>query len=403
MYRWFSGLLAAALMMVLAISASASPVEQTASLRKGALVALAGTPHLWIADDAGVLHWAGDTRALAGRAVDWGNKREVSLIELRALRRGAPWLSAGLLKDGAPIFFVKWETADPAPLLLHIQSIADVELFGIDGDNYGQFVLDRAVWEERFGMAAAGLRSGVLASVVAATAVAKAPAASAALAGSTPGTAGVLANAITAEEREAFLQSVLDATDSRTVTKWTEPIRVQLRRSSFPSQPELVDSMVREVSGLIGGHPISRVPGEGNVVIDFVQLSEVKAQHPTALGWASYSTSRATGALRQCTITVAQDPETAYGSAVRHFSPAMKTDLLGVVVRHEFGHCLGLGHNRSTKSFMSYEYDGLDSYYTSGSRAGNYLDFDRALLRTLYHASVRPGMKEDAIRRLFGN
>jgi hypothetical protein len=137
-----------------------APLRQGAP---GAVVALRGTPHLWIADAEGIFHWAGDTRALAGRTVDWGSRREASLDEVRALRRGDPWLSAGLLKIGDPIYFVKWETDQDRPTLLHIQSIGDVELFGIDAGNYGTYVLDQAAWEQRFGLPAAGLPRGVLA------------------------------------------------------------------------------------------------------------------------------------------------------------------------------------------------------------------------------------------------
>ena len=55
------------------------------------------------------------------------------------------------------------------PQLLHIQSIGDVELFGINGSNYGNFVIDRPAWEARYGISAAGLQRGVLASAVPAT------------------------------------------------------------------------------------------------------------------------------------------------------------------------------------------------------------------------------------------
>ena len=128
----------------------------------GAVIALQGTPHLWIADEQGVLHWAGDTRALAGRHVRWDNRIEVTLAQLQGLHRGDPWLSAGLLKDGDPIYLVKWETEWPQPRLLHIQSIADVELFVINASNYGNFVLDLATWEQRFGISAAGLQRATL-------------------------------------------------------------------------------------------------------------------------------------------------------------------------------------------------------------------------------------------------
>src|SRR5689334_7250977 len=87
----------------------AAPAEQ-ATPDSGAIVALAGTHHLWVADGQGVLHWAGDTRALARRAVDWTNRIDVDVERLKAYRRGDPWLSAGLLKMGDSIYLPKWET-----------------------------------------------------------------------------------------------------------------------------------------------------------------------------------------------------------------------------------------------------------------------------------------------------
>ena len=41
--------------------------DAQSTLGRGAVVALRNTPHIWVADDVGVLHWAGDTRALATR------------------------------------------------------------------------------------------------------------------------------------------------------------------------------------------------------------------------------------------------------------------------------------------------------------------------------------------------
>ena len=391
MNRLLAGLLAAVLCLATALPAGAAPVVQTA-LPHGALIGLAGTPHLWVADEVGVLHWAGDTRALDGKTVSWGSRRDVSLTALRALRRGAPWLSAGLLKDGDPIYFVKWETADPAPALLHIQSIADVELFGIDATNYGQFVLDRAAWEQRFGFSAATLRRGTLASAIPTTL--PAPTSSAAV-------RGVLATALTAAERTAFIESALDATTTRRVTKWIRPVRVEVRRSNFASQGALIDGVIAEASTLVNGLGISRVASGGDIIIDFVPLAELQQTDPEALGYAQYFTTT-TGAMGICEIVVAHDPQSAYGDQVRHFSPQMMTDLLGLVVRHEFGHCLGLGHNTSTESFMSYSFSGLNAFYSSGARAARYNDFDRALIRTLYHSAITPGIPEVGLRELFG-
>ena len=144
------------------------PAQAQTSFAHGTVVALHGTPHLWFADAQGVLHWGGDTRALAGKHIAWNNRIEVTLDRLRTLPIGDPWLSAGLLKDGDPIYLVKWEADWELPQLLHIQSIKDVELFGINGSNYGNFVLDKGTWEQRFGIAAAGLQRGVLAPAAAA-------------------------------------------------------------------------------------------------------------------------------------------------------------------------------------------------------------------------------------------
>ena len=142
---------------------------QASPLGSGTTIKLRGTPHLWIADDQGTLHWAGDTRALAGKHVNWGNQVEVSIEQLRALPIGDPWLSAGLLKDGDPIYLVKWETAWTVPKLLHIQSLDDVSLFGINGSNYGRFVLDVPTWEARYGLTASGLERQALPSAVSTT------------------------------------------------------------------------------------------------------------------------------------------------------------------------------------------------------------------------------------------
>ena len=142
----------------------------------GAVVGLAGTAHLWIADTQGMLHWAGDTRALAGRSVQWGNHTEVSLDQLRLMQRGDPWLTAGLLKSGDPIYFVKWETSELSPQLLHILSIADVELFGINSANYGALILDSTAWRLRYAIDPATLTMGTLPSATGVTPAVVAPA-----------------------------------------------------------------------------------------------------------------------------------------------------------------------------------------------------------------------------------
>ncbi len=158
---WFSVLLVAGLLGSILIPAST--VQARSVFAHGTVVALQGTPHLWFADAQGILHWGGDTRALAGRPINWNNRVEVSSEQLRTLSRGAPWLSAGLLKDGDPIYLAKWETDWPEPRLFHIQSIGDVELFGINSTNYGAFVMGKPAWESHFGFSVADLQLSTLA------------------------------------------------------------------------------------------------------------------------------------------------------------------------------------------------------------------------------------------------
>jgi hypothetical protein len=167
--RGVLGLIAGAALLVPPVRWTAGPATALAApfaqaqFARGTCVALRGTPHLWFADERSELHWGGDTRAIAGKDINWDNRAEMSYEQLKALPIGDPWLSAGLLKDGEPIYLVKWEAGQERPTLLQIQSIADLEIFGINGRNYSQLVLDRPEWERRYGMAAAGLTRGQLA------------------------------------------------------------------------------------------------------------------------------------------------------------------------------------------------------------------------------------------------
>jgi hypothetical protein len=160
-------LLAVVLAVVPASVRAVGAADPSADLAAGEVVGLAATPHLWVADDSGVLHWAGDTRALAGRDVRWDERLDVPLDQLQRLPRGDPWLSAGLLQDGGAIYLVKWELEAPTPQLLRVRSIGDLELFGIGTENYGREVLDRASWEARYGVPVGDLPVGELAPAVA--------------------------------------------------------------------------------------------------------------------------------------------------------------------------------------------------------------------------------------------
>ena len=57
------------LTLALCLIGSIAPVQAQGAFSHGTVVALQGTPHLWFADEQGVLHWGGDTRALAGKHI----------------------------------------------------------------------------------------------------------------------------------------------------------------------------------------------------------------------------------------------------------------------------------------------------------------------------------------------
>ena len=176
MVRLRSAILAAGLAASLCLRAlvSQDPFVHTARAEgttPGSVVVLSGTTHIWVADDDGVFHWAGDTRALAAHRVNWDVRREVTLSVLLDLPRGAPWLSSGLLKIGDPVYLVKWESADPMPTLAQVRSIRDIELFGINAANWGTLVYDAPLWERRFGLATSRLTRTILEPAVAAPAL----------------------------------------------------------------------------------------------------------------------------------------------------------------------------------------------------------------------------------------
>jgi hypothetical protein len=71
MSRLLLALTVTLLLWLLPALALAAPSPQAIATSQGAVLRLAGTPHLWVADEQGVLHWAGDTRALSGKVIDW--------------------------------------------------------------------------------------------------------------------------------------------------------------------------------------------------------------------------------------------------------------------------------------------------------------------------------------------
>ncbi len=149
-------------------AAIASRVSAISSVEEpvGTPIRLEGTPHLFLVSaDYPQLHWVGDTRALSKHPVFWDQQKTWPYWVFRrwgSVWVGDPYLTAGLLKDGDPIYLVKWEQNWTEPRLYHIQSIEDVELFGINARNYGNFILEKAAWEAKYGFDADTLQRSPL-------------------------------------------------------------------------------------------------------------------------------------------------------------------------------------------------------------------------------------------------
>jgi hypothetical protein len=143
--------LAVAASLSLAHAVPAGAGGPGAATTPGEVIALQGTDHLWVADDQGVVHLAGDAAALAGKPVAWDTARQATLADLRALPRGEPWLSADLVQVGDALYLPQFAAPGRAPTLLHVQSPQDLALLGVDGDDYARLVLDPATWQQRYG------------------------------------------------------------------------------------------------------------------------------------------------------------------------------------------------------------------------------------------------------------
>jgi hypothetical protein len=139
---------ASAMVAVSGTPALAAPAP--AHVVPGQVVAVSGTPNLWITDSQGVIHFASDPRALAGRTVDWSAQLDLPADQLATLPIGDPWLSMALVQIGGSIYLPQLGAGASAPTLFRIQSPADLAQIGVDADNYGRFVLDTATWEQRY-------------------------------------------------------------------------------------------------------------------------------------------------------------------------------------------------------------------------------------------------------------
>src|SRR5947209_4893953 len=84
--RWPARALAATAItaVVGAGATSAFAAPDVATSAPGSVVSLPGGSFLWVADEQGVLHLVGDTRALAGHTVDWSKPQQLTLDQLQS-------------------------------------------------------------------------------------------------------------------------------------------------------------------------------------------------------------------------------------------------------------------------------------------------------------------------------
>jgi hypothetical protein len=117
----------------------------------GSILALTGTPLQWVFDEQGVAHYAADLQALEGKAAAGTTIRPVTRAELRDTQRGAPYVTASLVRYKGEIYIPQFSVKGAPPLLLHVQSADDLALIGVSGDAVDQLVLDASTWEQRYG------------------------------------------------------------------------------------------------------------------------------------------------------------------------------------------------------------------------------------------------------------
>lgn len=393
--RWWLSLLSA-LVVLVGTQPEASGQGQEV-VEAGVAVALAGTPHVWVADGDGVLHWVGDARVLFERGVGGEARHEIGVEQLRAQRRGEPWLSAGLLKDGEMIYLPKWEgvAGHWALALHHIQSLADVELFGIDEGNYDRLVLDRADWEQRYGFALERLEDGER-WPTAGTAVLESP------------TAPPIAGLYAAEQVDAFVQTALTPEAPRDeesrLSRWATAIRLQGRGALTPGDDAALDRLVAALRRVVPVE-VLRAPSDGNLMVHYVPRTQFGALSATAAAAASDPTKLGHAEAR--TLTLGGLWVSRNGGPYVQVSPAYRwVDRCTAAVDsgqaqvwrdrilfHEVGHCLGLAyHNNRNDSFMRSSAPLLPT--------ADYPPIDQAMLRLLYDPRLKPGTTATEARQI---
>ena len=159
---WTGTLLVGLLVSLLPAYLPAAAASLPSDYQHGDLVAVSGSPHLYLVSSGSVC-WLADTRAAAQQAINWGRRHEVAVDQLESWRSsgvlGDPFLSFPLVRQEpppagmtcCPMYLAKQETEEPQPRLLWIKNLRDVELFGITTQNYGRFVVEAPQFQDQHG------------------------------------------------------------------------------------------------------------------------------------------------------------------------------------------------------------------------------------------------------------
>ncbi|HEY1008738.1 MAG TPA: hypothetical protein VGE58_01425 [Daejeonella sp.] len=165
----------------------------------------------------------------------------------------------------------------------------------------------------------------------------------------------------------------------KTLAKWNSNITVSMGKGDITRRDILtVDSIILELAPLIKPLEISRVPEEGDIIVNFT------AEKEDRIGISAFTETD-------------QSPLTKYlTSAKIYVRPTIKGRRRQAVLRHEFLHAMGLAHPVGSFEPMGSRLESrvvtLDNLYPEyGEEDYLYTDMDKAAVRMLYEECLSPG------------
>ena len=132
------------------------------------LYTVIGTPHTWLMDDQGVLHWVGDSIALArtlypareytlDEPLDPQTQRSLAgpiaihYSDVLATPRGAPLLSTSFVRGGGgEVYYPRWDALGGDPVMLRVTRPEDLEVLGVEPTRAGGQVVPSQDWEAQY-------------------------------------------------------------------------------------------------------------------------------------------------------------------------------------------------------------------------------------------------------------